>query len=174
MTVAQPSTVDTLGEYADEVLGVAELALATTDAGTPDRSYVTAWTPALDCCPALICQVLPLREAPTSPLSPAEETALRTKFGSVVLATYVIWAIRCAAEPFGNEGLPRVEDITVVAHQVMQDGWALWNGIRKAQQTGNLFDGCLGMHMDGAVSIPEQGGCVGVTLTLRASIAGIP
>ena len=173
MTVTA-STVDTLGQYAAQVLAVAEDALSTTNAGVPDRTFLTAWPPAFDCCPFLAVATLPLREAPTSPLAPPEEQALRTRFGNVILAQYTIWAVRCAAQTPPGGDFPRTQDITEVALTVLQDGWALWNGIRHAHEDGDLFDGCLGVHFDGAVSIPEQGGCVGVQMQIRASIPGIP
>lgn len=167
------STVDTLSQYALDVLEVAEEALATTDGGTPDRSYVDAAPPAWDCCPFLNVYVAALAEAPTAPVTPAEATAQRTSFGSIILATYVITAVRCAAS-IGPDNLPSVLDLNTVASHVQQDGWALWNGLRHAVACGRLFDTCTGVHFDGGRPINTQGGCVGWVFQIRAMVPGIP
>lgn len=172
--VVVPSTVDTLNQYASEVLAVAETSLATTDEGTPTRSYLTSATNfSWDCCPFLTVFVGRLAEAPTAPLAPTEATARRGDFGNIILATYVITVARCAPQ-IQNDGFPLVADIAAIAAQTEQDGWALWNGLRHAHANGEIFDGCLGVHFDGGVPIREQGACVGWEFTIRASIPGIP
>lgn len=168
------STVSTLTDYALDVKTVCEAALATTLQGTPEISQLVPSGPVFDCCPALYVEVPFLREAPTSPLSPPEASALRSKFGNVILATYVITVVRCAANPTTGRTMPTVTQIEAVAAQVLEDAFALWNGVRHAVEDGTLFDGCLGVHFDGIVPIPEQGGCVGRQMTIRASIPGIP
>lgn len=171
--VVVPSTLTTLTEYAQAVLLVAENALADTAEGSPVRSYVSPAAPTFDCCPQLTVHVNGLFEAPTSPLSPTEATALRTKFGNVILATYVTTAIRCAPVPNSKGNPPSAEEIGDVAVIVTEDGWALWNGFRNAIACDELFEDCLGVHFDGGVPIREQGGCVGWQFTIRAHIPGI-
>lgn len=168
------STITTLTDEADALLAVCEAALATTDAGVPDRVFLSPSPPIWDCCPFLNVYVAGLREETTSPISPIAETALRGKFGNVILATYVITAVRCAPVPAGLNGLPSVADIQASAIEVEQDGWALWNGIRHAHADGVIFDRCIGVHFDGGSPIAEQGGCVGWQFQIRASIPGIP
>jgi hypothetical protein len=167
------STITTLTDYAQDLLGVCENALATTIGGVPDRSYITPSEPAWDCCPFLNVQVGGLTEAPTSPLGPAEAPALRTKFGNVILARYVITAVRCSPTVNGTQ-LPTVAAMNASAAEVLEDGWALWNGLRHAIEDNLIFDGCLGVHFDGAQPLPDQGGCVGWRMVIRASIPGIP
>lgn len=167
------STIETLTLYAEDVLSVAETALALTDAGVPDRSYISPAAPTFDCCPALMVYVSGLQEASTSPLSPSEATARRTDFGNIIMATYSLSAIRCAAVPDQHGNPPPAVDIQATAVTVQQDGWTLWNGFRDAIADGEIFDGCLGAHFLGGTPIAEQGGCCGWTFTLRASIPGI-
>lgn len=167
------SDVHTLSDYAQAVLAVCEDSLATTDDGTPDRSYVTAAPPTWDCCPFLSVYVARLAEETTSPVSPLPATAQRGEFGNIILATYVITAVRCAAAPQGTQ-LPSIAAMQAVADQVDQDGWALWNGLRHAVANGVIFDNCTGVHFDGGNPIVEQGGCVGWSFNIRASIPGIP
>lgn len=173
MTVAV-STISTLTEYAHDVKDVCLLSLAGTIGGIPETAEVTASAPSYDCCPSLYVHISALREAPTSPLGPPEATAMRTKFGNVILVTYVITVIRCAANPSGVNNLPTSAAIEAVAAEVLEDGWALWNGLRHALEDGTIFDGCLGVHFDGGAPVQEQGGCVGWIFTIRASIPGIP
>lgn len=167
------SDIDTLGVYADALLAVCETALEATEEGAPP-AYLSAAAPAFDCCPALIVHVSRLAEASTSPVGPGEAPARRVTLGSVILVTYVIDILRCAANPKGTNSLPSPTAMTAVAHVVEQDAFAIWNGIRHAVQDGDLFETCLGVHYDGGVPIREQGGCVGWSFTIRASIPGIP
>ena len=172
--VVVPSTIETLTLYAQSVLTVAEEALALTDAGLPERSYNSPAAPTFDCCPALMVHVSGLDEAPTSPLSPAEVTARRGDFGNIILASYIITAIRCAPVPDSSGNPPSVAEIEAATVEVQQDGWALWNRLRHAVADGEIFDDCLGVHVDSGVPIAEQGGCVGWQFSIRASIPGIP
>jgi len=172
--VVVPSTVTTLSDYADQLLGVCAEALATTTGGVPDRVYVSPSNPAFDCCPFLSVVVAGLEEAGTSPIAPIEVIARRGDFGNIILAAYTIWSLRCAPTAIEGTSLPSVTDIALVAAQVQEDGWALWNAIRHAHADGEIFDGCLGVHFDGGQPIPEQGGCVGWLFRIRASIEGIP
>lgn len=173
MSITYPSDVTSLSDYADAVLGVAVDSLATTTAGAPDRAYVSPAQPTFDCCPMLTVVVTGLSEASTSPTTPAEIPARRTDFGSVILAGYAVWALRCAPV-IENGQLPSPSEIAAVALEVQEDGWALWNGLRHAHRRGDIFDGCLGVHFDGGVPINEQGGCVGWLFQIRAMIPGIP
>jgi hypothetical protein len=167
------STVTTLTEYAHAVLAVAETALATTTAGVPDRSYVSPAAPVFDCCPMLTVHIPAMAEAGTAPVVPVEAPARRGQYGNIILVTYVVTTLRCAPSIEGNL-LPSVVDMEAAAAEVLEDGWAIWNGIRHAVQDGTLFTDCLGVHFDGGRSVSEQGGCVGWQHTIRAQIPGIP
>lgn len=166
------STILTLTEYAQDVLGVAETSLALTEEGTPLRSYISPAAPTLDCCPMLAVHVSSLIEAPTSPFTSSEVTARRMDFGTLILASYVITAVRCAPVPDQHGNAPTIEEIEAVSVMVQQDGWALRNGFQDALVSGDIFDGCLGAHLDEGIPIEEQGGCVGWLFTIRASIPG--
>jgi len=173
VSITEPSTVSTLSDYADELLAVSFAALEMTTAGAPERSYVSPALPTFDCCPMLTVVVDSLTEGSTSPTSPTEITARRADFGSIILAGYQIWAIRCAPV-IDNGHLPSPFEIAASALQVQEDGWALWNGIRRAHRHGEIFDRCIGVHFDEGVAIREQGGCVGWMFRIRAMIPGIP
>lgn len=171
--VVATSTIETLSEYADSLLLVCEEALSLTDAGVPDRVYVSPSIPAID-CEQLTLFIASISEAPTSPLSPAEETALRGKFGNIILVGYVIDVVRCSANPQSLTVMPSPAALTRVAHTVEDDMFAIWNGIRHAHTNGEIFDGCLGVHFDGIVPLRDEGGFCGCEAKIRASIPGIP
>ncbi len=173
MTVVA-STVDTLYEQAVALLAVAETALADTDAGAPDDAYVTLDEPAYDCCPALIVHVRRLGEEVTSPATPPGSTALRPKIGGVILATYVITVLRCAAQMSLNGDPPSPAAQQAVAATVLADGFALWNGVTHAFNDGDIFDSCYGFHRDDMVPVRDRGGCVGWEWAIRPVIPGIP
>lgn len=166
------STIDTLNQYAQEVLNTAEAALSLTDAGVPDDVFMSSSAPALDCCPSVSVYVARISEAPTSPLSPPEAQALRSTAGNVILVTYVITMTRCI--DVGMDGIPSAEQKHAAAVAVQQDGWSVWNWIRDEILAGNIFDRCTGVHFDGWTPIPEQAGCVGGIMVIRAMIPGIP
>jgi hypothetical protein len=170
-----PSTVLSLWESAGELLLVAEDALSETSGGTPDRSYVSASEPAFDCCPFLTVYVSALTEDTTGVGPGGVAGGHRTGRGSIILATYQILAVRCAA-PYGNKGVdvPTPEAIEAVAQLVTEDGWSLWNRIRSAVKCEEIFGTCSEVYFDGGVPIPEQGGCVGWRFTIRAALPGIP
>lgn len=170
--VVVPSTIATLSQYADQLLSVCEDAVALTDAGVQERVYVSASEPAFD-CEQLTCYVSNIAEAITSPFSPTEVTALRTKFGNVIMVTYVIDSVRCSTTMPNISTFPSVASLNAVAHTVLDDMFALWNGLRHAHENGEIFDQCLGVHFDGIVPLPDMGDYVGCEMTVSASIPGI-
>lgn len=166
-----PSTVASLFESAGALLLVAEDALAETPAGVPERSYVAPAEPAFDCCPFLTVHVPALTEAPTGTGPGGVSPGHRTMRGSIILVTYNVLAIRCAPEASGS-GLPATASIEAVAEQVQADGWALWNRLRSAVASEEIFGTCSEVYFDGGASVPEQGGCIGWRFIIRASLPG--
>ena len=168
-----PATITALSDLTDLLLTVSSTALATTTAGTPALAYVSPASPAFDCCPALIVYCAALTEEVTSPLSPLASTGMRDKYGRIILASFVISALRCAPR-VGQQGQVLIADMTTVAHEVQEDGWALWNGITCAIKNGIFGDLCSDIHIDRGQVIAEQGGCVGWQFAIRSEIPGIP
>lgn len=168
-----PGDIDSLYDLAVNLMDVSAAALADTDAGTPTTVSLTPATPAFDCCPALFVQAFALSEEPTSPTAPIPATGQRDRYGRINMATLVVWALRCAAR-VQSDGSVLVADNEAAARAVLQDGWALWNGITCAVKNGTFENLCSYMHIQQSISIPEQGGCVGWQFSLRAEIPGIP
>jgi len=170
MTVTN-STVQSLTTLAEQALEVARACLAQTSAGTPALSYISPSLPAYDCGEALIVAVSALREEVTSPLG-AIDTGRRTTYGQVSLVAITITALRCAPEMNPDGSVP-VAGIEAAARAVQEDGWALWCGFYNAIIRGEFSDLCEVVHFDGGNAITEQGGVVGWSMTMRASLGGI-
>lgn len=168
------NSVTTLYDFAEELLAESVLALTTTTAGSPTRAYVAASLPALDCCPQLTVHVQGLALEGTSPVSPGPVVGFRTQLGQVNLATLLVTIVRCSPQPTGGDLTPpdAAANATFAA-TVLEDLWALWNWITNIIRDGTLFEGkCMGVYLDGATPIDDQGGCGGWTFTIRTSIQG--
>lgn len=152
---------------AQAVLDATVTILNTTASLAPASQFLTPARPAFD-CEFVAVWVSRLSEDSTSPLN-ITSTKKRNIFGNIILATFVIYVVRCAPPPVGN--MPPTDAAkTLSAAIVEQDGWALWNGIRDQQD--ELFDNCLGVYFDGGIPIEERGGFVGWQFQFRASIEG--
>lgn len=162
-----PTSIDQLGIVAQVVLDEAVLILDTTTAMAPASQFLTAARPAFD-CEFVAVQTAFLQDDATSPLA-ILDTKKRNKFGEIILATFTIYVVRCAPMPLsGNPPTDAAKTANTLG--ILQDGWALWNGFRAAQD--DIFDGCLGVYFDSGIPIAESGGFVGWMFTIRVSIEG--
>lgn len=150
------------------ILDTTVIILNTTPAMAPDSQFLTPSRPAFD-CEFVAVQVSRLAEETTLPLSSVPITGNRNRFGNIILATFIIYVVRCAPQMYG-ENAPTDAAKTASATTVQEDGWAIWNGWREEQ--GIVFDNCQGVHFDGGLPIQEEGGFVGWTFQLRAMIEG--
>lgn len=168
------SDANTLYEFAQELLVVAETAVATTAGGITDvRSFVAPSLPALDCCPQLTVHVQAIDMDNTSPGSPPTVLGNRVKLHSVNLVTFVITMVRCSPQPLTGVALPSITDLETAAQQTSQDGWAIWQAVKTAVRAGTLWEGnCLAIYVDPAVPVPDNGGCAGWTITVRGAVQG--
>ena len=141
--------------------------LDTTTARAPASQFLSPTRPAFD-CEFVAVQVARLAEDTTSPLS-LTATKKRNHFGNIILATFLIYVVRCAPMMVGANP-PTDAAKTASATTVQEDAWAIWNGIRDQQD--ELFDDCLGVYFDGGTPIQESGGYVGWLFQIRASIEG--
>jgi hypothetical protein len=163
-----PTSIDQLTVTAQALLDTVVAILETTPSGAPASQFLTPAEPAFD-CEFVAVQAARLGEAPTSPQTPPMAPGNRNRMGNVIYASYIMYVVRCAPQMQGNNA-PTDAAKTASAGVVQRDGWALWNGIRDAQDM--LFDDCLGVLFDGGVPIPEQGGMVGWAFQIRATIEG--
>jgi hypothetical protein len=161
-----PTSINQLGVVAQVVLDTAVTILNTTDLGAPESQFLTPSRPSFD-CEFVAVQTTYLTDDTTSPMG--LDSKKRNKFGNLPMLTFLVYVVRCAPEIVGAK-LPSDAAKTQSALDVMQDGWALWNGFRAVQD--DIFDGCLGIYFDFGLPIQEQGGYVGWQFEIRASIEG--
>lgn len=167
-----PTTITALYAIAQDVLEVAEDALAETTAGVPATTYVSPAEPAYD-CEQLTVHVTGLFEAGTAPQAPSLAPGLRRKLGDVILVTFNVLALRCGPMPGADGSMPPVTEIEAAAEKVLEDGWILWNHFHEAINSGEIFETCIGVIFDGGVPVREQGGIVGWRFTFRATLEGM-
>lgn len=165
----------TLTEYAQEILEVAEQAVATTTGGAISRSFVSTNRPALDCCPQLTVDLRQFNVEQTSPTTPAPATGQRARVHLVYVAGYTITVVRCSSiADVDQNGLPNITRIAEVAQWTTEDLWAIWNALRQSWVAGDGFlDGnCKDLYLDPPNPISQEGGCVGWEITVRVWVDG--
>jgi hypothetical protein len=116
------TTLQQLGSVAQALLDESVSVLSTTALGVPESQHLVASRPAID-CEFVAVQMARLAEDATSPLA-ALDTKRRNRFGNVIMATFVIYVVRCAANPIGMAATPTDAAKTASAHEVIEDAWA--------------------------------------------------
>lgn len=162
-----PDPYDRLTILAQDLLDETVAILETTPSGAPASRFLTPARPAFD-CEFVAVQVSRLTEDTTRPLEVTSRKK-RKHFGNIILATMLIYVVRCAPMMKGLSA-PSDQEKTLSAQQIQEDAWSIWNGVRTAQD--DLFDACLGVYFDGGLPIPESGGYVGWQFQIRVSIDG--
>jgi hypothetical protein len=133
--------------------------------GAPERTYVSAGTPVLDCCGQLTVNGSTIREGATEPLGLGAGTRHKQNF-RINHVGVNIYVTRCAEL---GDPPPPVEALQAVAEQTNADAWALWNYLfRRA----DLVALCDELFMDALTPLQPSGGCFGWLLTMRAQLAG--
>jgi hypothetical protein len=170
-----PSDVSSLDGLCGTLLAACVAALATTDAGAPDRQFVSAGQPAFDCGDFVAVQSLMLGLAETQPLQPMLQPAQRVHSASMNLATLVAYAIRCVPTLDARGNPPSAAALSAAARVTNQDGFAIWDHLKKAIRDGSLFPGCrTPVFFDGGLSVVPSGARAGWQFTLRVELEGIP
>lgn len=165
------SDVATLFDFADELLTVANQALATTVGGAIDRAFVSPTLPALDCCAQLTVDVRSIQFETTSPTNPLPAIGHRAT-NALYLAVLVITVARCAPV-VGQNTLPSIADMETSSRETTEDLWAIWNTLQALKREGLLFGGkCPALYIDPPVPLNAEGGCVGWVVSVRPAIDG--
>jgi hypothetical protein len=136
--------------------------------GAPERAFVSAGTPALDCCDQLTVNAAPVAEAPTRPLEMGAGTRHQQGFRKNYVG-FNITVTRCANL---NEVPPPVGVLQDVAEQTDADAWALWNYLWNLARSGGIFSLCSGVYFDRLAPLTPSGGCSGWVLSMRAELEG--
>jgi hypothetical protein len=171
-----PSTVTTPYEFAQELLELAEEALATTTGGVPDRRFVTYALPTDDCDDAQLTvhigqlAIDQLQQPVTPPVGPE----FRVQNASVNLLTLNVRIVRCVPTMNGQTmAPPSPEAIEAAAAVIFQDGWAIWNHLKRQINAGAVWEGrCSGVIVQSAVPVPDNGGVAGWEIPVTTWIQG--
>lgn len=137
--------------------------------GAPERAFVSAGTPALDCCNQLTVNAAPVAEAPTAPLEMGAGTRHQQSFRKNYVG-FSITITRCG--PPTGDLPPSPTEQEAVAEQTNADAWALWNYLWNMERSGLLFTLCGGVFNDRLAPITPSGGCYGWVYSFRAEVEG--
>lgn len=171
-----------LWDLAEAVRDVAEAALDTLIDeglhGAPSRRFVAPGLPQFECCKGevpgqLSVHVQGLLERQTTPTDLIGNAA-RVTVGRVPASAIVLTVLRCI-KPTGPQGrgAPTPADLEEGARQVLFDGWAVWNGLWRAQRDGGaLAERCDGVQFRDASTIVPQGGCGGWIVFVSPNMQG--
>lgn len=170
-------TVDGIAQTAQALLDAAFEAVSDTVGGEPSVSYLSPGLPALDRgCDTLAVWSSLIADEQTQPLTPLPQLGQRRRIAWLNIVTYNVQIARCirvGRETQGGYSVPTVEQMTTDAEKVMQDGWALWNGISQAVRDDALFGGpCQDVKFPTMAAMTPQGAMAGWVLTVQAELAG--
>lgn len=165
------STAASLGELAQELLTASEQIIADTSGGPVALSFLAPSIPTLDHgCDQIIVWCSGIPEEQTSPLTPIPQTGMRRRVGWLNLVNLNVWVARCL--DVRRVPVPPATS-TEDAEKVMEDGWALINGLSSAFMAGDLFDGtCRELRFLSMVPLNSEGGMGGWALTVQVELGG--
>ncbi len=171
------STSATLGEVAQELLDASEQIVAGTIGGPVALAYLSPGLPSLDyMCDQIAVWCAGLTEEQTSPLSPVPQVGQRRRLGwtnLIVLSVLVARCVNVGGTTQKGYTPPKIPALVSDSNKVMEDGWALWNGVSTAIIDDGLFGGvCQDIRFTSMIPLTPQGGLAGWTLTITAELAG--
>ncbi len=172
------STVASLHEIAQELLDAAEAAVADTVGGPVVEAFLSPGLPAFDRgCDIAVAWAGQLGMEATAPLAPAPAVGHRFQYGGWVnLPTLNVTVLRCVAVAQDQKGVYRVpspDQLSADARKVMEDGWAIWNGVCRDILRGELFGGtCNDIKVQALIPVVPEGGLAGWTLNVAVELPG--
>src|SRR5262249_6223539 len=138
--------------------------------GAPEVQFVSSGQPALDCCPQLTVHAISVTEAGTQPAGLMG--GRRNVTGRITLVRLVVAISRCVPVQGRVGAPPNGTEQQAAASQTTAAAWALWNHLWNLWTADELFSCCGEVFWDGLRALPQNGGCGGWSLTLRASLDG--
>ena len=169
------STVASVHDLAADYLSACETVLATTVGGAPAASFLSPGLPALDrqCDMLTVYETAPVVIGQSGATSPGTSMrfGIQTRVG---LNAQISRCIPVARETNQRYQPPTTEQLTDAAVKVMEDGWALWNGIVTQLRDGSLYEGwpCDNVDFLAMTPLDPQGGMAGWTLSLAVDLDG--
>lgn len=170
------ANLDDLQVVCEDFLAAAVVALDATPAGSPERAFVSYEEPTHDCCPQLVVWGTTLGDAETFAGDGALARAQRPrKIGVVPVFSIAVEIVRCVPGlrwSLGRFVLPTPAEIAAAALVLNEDVWALRNHLTRELKSGSLSSVCSGAFREGAVPVPELGGCAGWRLNYGLPVEG--
>lgn len=172
-----PSTAASVHEAAQTLLDLTVTLMTATVGGAPAIAYLNPGLPAFDSnCDQACVWNSSITEEQTSPLTPIPQVGDRPNLGWLNLVTLSVFAGRCihvGSSSSGGYRPPKPSELTADAEKVMEDGWALWEGVHYAIREADLFGGlCKDVKFAGITPITPQGALAGWILTVQFELAG--
>ncbi len=172
-----PSTAASVHEAAQTLLDLTVSLMTGTVGGAPALAYLSPGLPAFDYnCDQACVWASNIGEEQTSPLTPIPQVGGRPGLGWLNLVQLSAFAGRCVR--VGNTTSagytpPSAAVLTADSQKVMEDGWALWEGVHYAIRDADLFGGvCKDIKFQGITPITPQGALAGWVLTVSFELAG--
>lgn len=157
-----------------EWLAVCEAAVATTEAGAIENTFVSPGPPVWD-CEQLTVHAGAAGEADTAPLSPPLVAGQRDRVqGAVHLVDLTATVLRCGAVP-DDSGNISIEELDATARKTNADVWAIWNVTRSRHKDGSLFPSpgaTRELIFQPAISVAAEGGVYGWVVQARVALGG--
>jgi hypothetical protein len=170
------ASVDDLYALAELWLEASVDALTYTDAGPPERAYVSPGQPPIDCEQLVVwCQTL--GESPFQSGAGAEARSKAINRGGLAKLRLQIQVVRCVPNGTTTNGRftpPTAADLAGSALLIDSDGWALWLGLNRhlKHAGGLLYEACSGAEREGWEKLVPQGGFGGWTGGYRVPVNG--
>ena len=168
------ATLKTPYQYAEEVKELLEAALAETEEGAVDKSYVYWGRPAIYVgCDQLVVSGWNIGESNT--VGQPSSGGVRHIHGRVNLIGFLVTVARACAPTFTDEGDPPTDaDLSAAGERMHDSAWACWTRIYQAANAKTLFEGkSRELFMDGLRSLDTSGTMMAFELEFRAEIYGI-
>lgn len=165
------STAASLGELAEELLAASADVIADTTGGPVALSFLAPSIPVLDhSCDQIIVWSSGIPQEQTSPLTPIPQTGMRNRVGFVNIPILNVWIARCLTIP----RVPVPPDVqTADTLKILEDGWALINGLTTLFLAGDLFDGtCRELRFLSMVPLNSEGAMGGWMLAVQVELGG--
>lgn len=167
------STVETPTTYAQQLLTIANDALAHTSGGSIDRAFVSPPGVPFD------CEMLVVVESALARYVPARGGALDAghvhRWASLWIHGWQILIVRDCMPITLNEHTadpPSAAQYAAAAAETKQDVWAVMNALEVAAENGIFQGRCSEFFVDGAIALDMQGQRGGWAINVRATIDG--
>lgn len=176
MAVAQ-STVASVHEAAATLLNLIAELMGTTVGGDPAMAYLSPGLPSFDfACDQACVWNSSIGEEQTSPLTPFPAPGYRPRSGWQNLVSLSAFSGRCihvGKTTHAGYTPPSGSALSGDAVKVMEDGWAVWEGLHYAIRDDGLFGGtCMNIKFQSMSPITPQGALAGWVAVVQFELGG--